>query len=694
MAIDVAQFHQVFFEECFESLDVMEARLLIMEPGEPDPDEINALFRTAHSIKGGSGTFGFPEIASFTHIVEALLDEIRDGHSSVTQECLNALLGSVDVLREMLIALEEGVEYQKEKVEQHKEALIALLSEDSEIRLHPPSDPSEKQAESDVTGWKIQFRPLPHLMQSGNDPLRIIRDLAALGELDLQPDMGGLPRFAELQPEQCYLAWNMRLMGSVPRKAVEEIFAWVEDDCELVIDPIRKSPEAQERREQGGGRRGSDRRGNDRRQADRRFPLDRRRGDRRAGGAVLPGSSSMRVDLHKLNTLVDLTNELVMTQKSLGMMDEELDAEGIERLREGMARLTRQTRELQKNILQARELQISFVFGRFAHLVHDLGDEMGKKIELVTVGDELGVDKAVFEKIGDPLVHLVRNSFDHGIELPQERIAAGKPETGTIRIEAIKRPDGLLFEVQDDGRGLDRKQILNKAIAQGVVSADQKLSDKQIDELIFHPGLTTAGQVSDVSGRGVGMDVVRRNIQELGGQIDIESAQGVGSSILIRLPLTPNVMQGRVVRVGGESYVIPSASIVDAIPLQAGVIDLSAGGEGHISFGDERLSIIRLQRLFGIDTGHTGDLAHGQLLIVDGDGGRRGLLVDHLEAEVQQVVVKALEDNYQRIEGLNGAAILDDGSVALVLDISGVIRLARDLPVRVPQHIITSQEVH
>jgi two-component system chemotaxis sensor kinase CheA len=694
MAIDVAQFHQVFFEECFESLDVMEARLLIMEPGEPDPDEINALFRTAHSIKGGSGTFGFPEIASFTHIVEALLDEIRDGHSSVTQECLNALLGSVDVLREMLIALEEGVEYQKEKVEQHKEALIALLSEDSEIRLHPPSDPSEKQAESDVTGWKIQFRPLPHLMQSGNDPLRIIRDLAALGELDLQPDMGGLPRFAELQPEQCYLAWNMRLMGSVPRKAVEEIFAWVEDDCELVIDPIRKSPEAQERREQGGGRRGSDRRGNDRRQADRRFPLDRRRGDRRAGGAVLPGSSSMRVDLHKLNTLVDLTNELVMTQKSLGMMDEELDAEGIERLREGMARLTRQTRELQKNILQARELQISFVFGRFAHLVHDLGDEMGKKIELVTVGDELGVDKAVFEKIGDPLVHLVRNSFDHGIELPQERIAAGKPETGTIRIEAIKRPDGLLFEVQDDGRGLDRKQILNKAIAQGVVSADQKLSDKQIDELIFYPGLTTAGQVSDVSGRGVGMDVVRRNIQELGGQIDIESAQGVGSSILIRLPLTPNVMQGRVVRVGGESYVIPSASIVDAIPLEAGVIDLSAGGEGHISFGDERLSIIRLQRLFGIDTGHTGDLAHGQLLIVDGDGGRRGLLVDHLEEEVQQLVVKALEDNYQRIEGLNGAAILDDGSVALVLDISGVIRLARDLPVRVPQHIITSQEVH
>ncbi len=693
MAVDVAQFHQVFFEESFESLDIMEARLLIMEPGEVDPEEINAVFRTAHSIKGGSGTFGFPEIAAFTHIIEALLDEMRDGRSPVTSECISTLLRTVDALREMLIAAEEGNPYDHQLVQQRKDELIALLRDDSEIRNAENANAAQPPLENEhsVAGWNISFRPLPPLMRNGNDPLRIIRNLAALGELDVQVDTEALPRLEELDPEQCYLAWTLHLAGDIPRKAVEEIFAWVEDECELVIEPVvstdsppqryaAKSSSADERREGNGERRRDDRRQNDRRQGDRRFPLDRRRGDRRSGGAVLPGSSSIRVDLYKINTIFSLMGELMMTQASLGLMDDELDAEGVERLREGVARLRRQTQELQENILQMRELPIRFVFGRFPRLIHDLSEEMGKKIELVTVGEELEVDKAVFEKIGDPLVHLVRNSLDHGIEIQQERTAAGKPETGTIRIEAMRRQDEIVFEVRDDGRGLDRERILKKALAQGLVSADQKLMGKQVDELIFHPGFTTAGQVSDVSGRGVGMDVVRRNVRELGGYIDIESKQGSGCSILICVPKAPTVLEGLMVMVGEEIYVIPSASIIETIQVQPDRVDVQAGEGKRIRFEGEMLSVIRLHRLFDIENASVTDLPDGQLVIVEGDGGRYGLLVDDVAEEAQQVVLKPLEENYHRIEGITGSTILSDASVALILDISGIIRLARSLP--------------
>ncbi len=688
MAIDVAQFHKVFFEESFESLDIMEARLLIMEPGEVDPEEINAVFRTAHSIKGGSGTFGFPEIAAFTHIVEALLDEMRDGSSPVTSEYINTLLRSVDTLREMLIAAEEGNPYDSQLVQKRKDELIALLSDDSEIHS-AKTDKGDREAtekEQGVTGWNISFRPLPPLMRNGNDPLRIIRNLAALGELEVQVDTGALPRFRELDPEQCYLAWTLHLTGDISRKAVEEIFAWVEDECELVIEPLAPSGQAphaqveEERRGTGGERHRDDRRkSNDRRQADRRFPLDRRRGDRRAGGAVLPGSSSIRVDLHKINTIFSLMGELMMTQTSLGLMDEELDAEAIERLREGVARLRRQTQELQENIMQMRELPIRFVFGRFPRLVHDLSEEMGKKIELVTVGEELEVDKAVFEKIGDPLVHLVRNSLDHGIETPQERIAAGKPETGIIRIEAMRRQDKVVFEVRDDGRGLDRKRIMNKAMEQGLLGADHDLMGKQIDELIFHPGFTTAEQVSDVSGRGVGMDVVRRNIRELGGYVDIESKLGGGSSILICVPKAPTLVEGLMVMVGEEIYVIPSASIIESIQVLPDMVDAQAGEGERIRFEGETLSVIRLHQLFDIANAQAAKLTDGKLVVVEGDGGRFGLLVDDQAEERQQMVVKSLEENYHRIEGITGTTILSDATVALILDISGIIRLARNL---------------
>ena len=689
MAIDVAQFHQVFFEESFESLDIMEARLLIMEPGAVDPEEINAVFRTAHSIKGGSGTFGFPEIAAFTHVVEALLDEMRDGRSPITSECINTLLRSVDALREMLIAAEEGNPYDSQLVQKRKEELTALLSDDSEIRSTETAKANRQAVEKEqsVTGWHIAFRPLPPLMRNGNDPLRIIRNLAALGELDVQVDTGALPRFRELDPEQCYLTWTLHLSGDIPRKAVEEIFAWVEDECELVIEPLapsRHASQAQvedERRNAGGERRrGERRKSNDRRQGDRRFPLDRRRGDRRAGGAVLPGSSSIRVDLHKINTIFSLMGELMMTQTSLGLMDEEFDAERIERLREGIGRLRSQTRELQENILQMRELPIRFVFGRFPRLVHDLGEEMGKKIELVTVGEELEVDKAVFEKIGDPLVHLVRNSLDHGIETPQERLAAGKPEIGTILIEAMRRQDEIVFEVRDDGRGLDRERILSKALAQGLMSTDHKLMGKQVYELIFHPGFTTAGQVSDVSGRGVGMDVVRRNVRELGGYIDIESKQGSGCSILICVPKAPTVLEGLMVMASDEIYVIPSASIIETIQVPPDMVDAQAGERECIRFEGETLPVIRLQRLFDIENIQAENSTDGQLVVVQGDGGRYGLLVDDLADERQQVVVKPLEKNYHRIEGITGSTILSDASVALILDISGIIRLARNLP--------------
>jgi two-component system chemotaxis sensor kinase CheA len=360
----------------------------------------------------------------------------------------------------------------------------------------------------------------------------------------------------------------------------------------------------------------------------------------------------------------------------LGMLGDDFEMSRLERLKEGLAQLERHTRELQESVMQIRMVPISFSFSRFPRLVHDLSTKLGKQIDLRMTGESTEVDKTVIEKIGDPLVHLVRNSLDHGIESPQERVAAGKPPTGTVHLGASHRGGNIVIEIRDDGRGLPRDRILAKAVERGLVDPEDDLSDKDVYDLIFQPGFSTAEQVSDVSGRGVGMDVVRRNINELGGAIEIDSAPGQGSAIIIRLPLTLAILDGQTIRIGSETYIVPLVSIVESIQLKPSMLNTVLGKGETFTLREEYLPIVRMHEVFGVEDHDAKALTDGILVVVEGEGRKCGLFVDDLLGQ-QQVVIKSLEANYHRVEGISGATILGDGSVALILDIPGLMRLSK-----------------
>ncbi len=697
MAIDMSQFHQVFFEESFEGLEIMESGLLDMDHGVVDSEEINAIFRAAHSIKGGSGTFGFSEVANFTHVVETLLDRMRDGSYQVTQKAVTELLESVDVIRNLLTAAQDGTEVEAFMVNEKCKDLLEIMSDaDDDLRevqdtaadkpVTPAVAPRPPQAVTPdpiTVGWHIVFRPLAHLSRTGNDPLRIIRELAGLGDLQVDVDTSAIPELANMEAESCYLSWDLHLIGDIPRAVVDDIFDWVEDDCDLVVIPILSKEQKEEPEPEQVAADAvplveqpmEERRQDGRRKASRRAPLDRRGGDRRTNQSAI-GSSSIRVDIEKVDSLINMVGELVITQSMLSMMGEDFTIDRIGRLQDGLDQLERHTRDLQESVMQIRMLPISFAFNRFPRMVHDLSVEMGKKAELTMFGENTEVDKTVIEKISDPLVHLVRNSLDHGIEMPEQRQAAGKPETGSIELTALHKGGNIIVEIKDDGKGLAAERILERAMEQGLITQDHELSEQQIYELIFQPGFSTVNTVSSLSGRGVGMDVVRRNIYELGGSIGIESEEGVGTVFTIRLPLTLAILDGQVISVGSDTYIMPLVSIIESLQMRPDMLNMVAGRGETVKLRDDYIPIIRLHEIFEIEDPKTVDLCSGLLMVVEGDGRRCGLFVDDLIGQ-QQVVVKSLESNYQHVDGISGATILGDGSVALILDVPGIFHLAR-----------------
>ncbi len=682
MSIDMAQFHQVFFEESFEGLEVMESGLMELEPGSADSETINAIFRAAHSIKGGSGTFGFKAIADFTHVMETLLDEMRDGKREVTRDNTDILLRSVDCLREMLEAAQAGDEADADRVRQHQSELEQELANSGGGSAAAAPSAQAPDSSAPAGRWRIAFKPRANLFQTANDPLPLMRELGELGALEIEPDLSRVPDFDQLEPEDCYLQWNLVLDAAVDKARIEEVFAWVEDLCELSIEPLSGDAAAPaeeaasqqmipQRRAEDQGARGADRRQSDRRKSERR------------GGGGGAAQSSIRVETGKIDALINMVGELVITQSMLGLLGEKIEdrqavtPQDIEKMLDGLMQLERNTRELQESVMQVRMMPISFTFSRFPRLVRDLSGKLGKKIELRLEGETTEVDKTVIEKIGDPMVHLVRNSLDHGIEMPEERIAAGKPETGTIELNAYHQGGNIVIEIKDDGRGMDKDKLFSKAVEKGLIDEDAVLSDGQIYELIFMPGFSTAEQVSDVSGRGVGMDVVRRNIQELGGSVEIDSAPGVGTTITIRLPLTLAILDGQTVIVGGENYIIPIISIIESLQIKPDMVS-RVGGQGEtFRLREEYIPIIKLHEIFGFD-GPARDLQEGLLVVVEAEGEHVGLFVDDLLGQ-QQVVIKSLEANYKKIEGFSGATILGDGSVALILDMPGILKLNKSL---------------
>jgi two-component system chemotaxis sensor kinase CheA len=656
MNIDMQRFHATFFEESREGLEAMESGLLSLEQGSRDGDLINSIFRAAHSIKGGSATFGFEAIAGLTHVLETLLDELRAGQREVGAPAIDAMLASVDVLRSLLAEAEHGQPADPGAVETVRARLNAVLSGHDAAAT---TQAAERPADDVPEGWRIDFSPAPSLFMSGNDPLRILRELEHLAPLEVACRLDRLPGFAQMDPLEAYLAWDLGLIGKVPRSAVDDAFAWVVDDCELDIKPIERQTAAPVAAPT----------------ATTDTPVVAAASATAAPAANDTAESSIRVSVDKIDGLINLVGELVITQAMLKQVSGVLDPVQCERLFAGLDLLERNTRDLQEAVIGVRMLPVDAVFRRFPRLVRDLSARLGKQVRLRTIGEGTELDKGLIERIADPLVHLVRNSIDHGLELPEARREAGKDETGTITLAASHQGGHIVIEVSDDGRGLNRERILAKALERGL-HVPENPSDAQIWDLIFQPGFSTAEAVTDLSGRGVGMDVVRRNIQALGGEVQLESTAGAGTRVVIRLPLTLAILDGMAVSVGEETLILPLSYVLEALQPQGEDVRTLAGEGRVLRVRGEYLPMVSLSEYYAYGERRTAD---SLVVVVEGDGQKLALEVDELIGQ-QQVVVKNIENNYRRIDGISGATILGDGRVALIVDIGGLVR-----SLRVPQ---------
>jgi two-component system chemotaxis sensor kinase CheA len=692
MSLAMEQFHEVYFAESFELLDAMEAALLRLAPGDADVETVNTIFRVAHSIKGGAGMFGFNEIGSFTHTLETLLDELRCGRLQVSAPMCDGLLQSVDVIRAMLTSQQkqQPLELSVSQVlqEQFRRMVAPVAPADAAPEATPPPAPQlEPQPQSQlqpqrqpqaagVPLWRIRFTALPNLLARGIDPGRLFEDLAGLGELTVAADLTALPGLATIEPAHCHICWELQLATALPRASIEMIFDWAEGDCRLEIERLdAPAPVALVR-------------GPDPAPEPQPAPVSASQPvavpapepapsaptQAAAPAPAAAEASSIRVAIEKIDELLNVVGEVVITHSMLGQLAKDFEGVNADRLRAGLTQLESNVRELQESVMRVRMLPVGSVFSRFPRLVRDLSTRLGKQIRLQLSGEQTELDKTVLERIGDPLVHLVRNSIDHGIELPAERLAAGKPAEGLVHLNAYHKGGNINIVISDDGRGLHRDRLIEKARSRGLIGQDAVLTDAEAWELIFMPGFSTAEQTTDLSGRGVGMDVVRRNIKELGGSVVLASAPGKGTTTTITLPLTLAIVDGQSVQVGSETYIVPLVGIIESLQLKEGdARQVFEHGE-VFHFRGHYLPVIRLHEVFGVEP-RSRQLADGLLMVVEGDGRRAGLFIDELLGQ-QQVVIKSMETHYARIAGVGGATILGEGTVALILDVPGLIRLA------------------
>lgn len=747
--IDLSQFHEVFFEESGEGVDTMESGLLSLDPNQPNEETINNVFRAAHSIKGGAATFGFQEVADFTHVLETLLDNVRGGEVSIEDELIQLLLESVDFLKHLLgeakaerPVAEADIEVQVARLAGFEAGSAAVAEAVSTTPATtgentPTNDTAPGVDSTGKTHWKITFVPEPELFKTGNDPYRIIRELTEFGEVRTLLDESALPLLSDMDPESCYLSWEIRLTNSTATEAdIMEVFDWVLDEARITLtetdasgnaivaaeisaeaedigeaesapseeisaevdvdvsdaesirpagdEPIAAAPEvAVDIEAPGAPEPAADTAQAETNAADDKAeraekPAEPAKPVRTAAERVhhVPEVTSIRVNIERVDMLVNLVGELVITQSMLSRFKEHEDAQLFADLIRGIEQLEENTRELQEHTMRIRMLPIDNVFQRMPRLIRDLSKTLGKEVELVMQGNTTEVDKTVLEKISDPLTHLVRNSLDHGIEGPDERTANGKSSPGTVQISAYHEGGSIVIEVQDDGRGLNRRVIFDKAVEKGIIEADAEMTDQEIDLLIFAPGFSTAEQISDVSGRGVGMDVVKNNIEQLGGHIEVRSQAGEGSCFTIKLPLTLAIIEGQLVRVGTDVFIIPLLSIVKSTRIDADKHNVVGGNANMFHLEDDYIPIVPLKDVYHIESDND-DITKGILVIVDSVE-RFGIVVDEVLGQ-QQVVVKSLETNFKEVPTISGATILGDGTVAMILDMAGLLRETRQM---------------
>ncbi|WP_311224144.1 MULTISPECIES: chemotaxis protein CheW [unclassified Acidovorax] len=690
---DLSQFYQIFFEEAGENLDQMEQMLLHLDLTNANDEELNGIFRCAHSIKGGSATFGFSDVAELTHQMESLLDRLRRHELQPVPQMVDVLLESADASRSLLARHQAGGQGEAVSTTELVRRISELASGSVPAAAAPapaptpapapvaaPMAPSMPAAAPAVPGGprslQIDIGPMERASQA--DAIKeLFRDIPGLGSIsDVEASVPGMRSFAvettstdddlldlfafHVAKEQV----SIRLAGgqesaeaeAAPAIAEGESYGFFSDspgmpaEVAQAVQPAAAQP------------------------ATAVATRVAATAEPKVVTQAQMESTTIRVAVNKVDQLINLVGELVITQAMLAQNSRGLDGGVYQQLLAGLADLDRNTRDLQESVMSIRMIPMSIVFNRFPRMLRDLANKLDKKVDFVTLGEATELDKSLVEKITDPLTHLVRNSCDHGIEMPSERLAAGKPEHGTITLSASHQGGSIVIEVRDDGKGLSREKILRKARERGLDVSDQ-MTDPEVWGLIFAPGFSTADVVTDVSGRGVGMDVVKKNIAALNGSVEIDSAEGYGMRVSVRLPLTLAIMDGMSVGVGEEVYILPLSSVVESFQVNPDDVNTVAQGSQLVKVRDEYMPVISLERAFQVPRGDSGKSSN-IMVVVEADGSRVALLVDELLGQ-HQVVVKNLETNYRKVPNVSGATILGDGTVALILDTGALVRRAR-----------------
>ncbi|AXF64249.1 MULTISPECIES: chemotaxis protein CheA [unclassified Leclercia] len=667
MSMDISDFYQTFFDEADELLADMEQHLLDLVPEAPDSEQLNAIFRAAHSIKGGAGTFGFTILQETTHLMENLLDEARRGEMQLNTDIINLFLETKDIMQEQLDAYKSSQEPDAASFEYICNALRQLALE-----------AKGETAAVAVSPAKLSVvEPAPAAAPAADDRLRVV--LSGLKESEvnlLEEELSNLATLSNVVKGKDTLAAN--LDGGISKDDVIAVLCFVIEPEQIDFETVTDAPVAETAEVAEVAAAPAVPAVAPAAPALKPVPGESaapNRGEREKPAARSSESTSIRVAVEKVDQLINLVGELVITQSMLAQRSNELDPVNHGDLITSMGQLQRNARDLQESVMSIRMMPMEYVFSRFPRLVRDLAGKLNKQIELTLMGSSTELDKSLIERIIDPLTHLVRNSLDHGIELPKNRVAAGKSPVGNLILSAEHQGGNICIEVTDDGAGLNRERILAKAMSQGM-AVSENMTDEEVGMLIFAPGFSTAEQVTDVSGRGVGMDVVKRNIQEMGGHVEIKSKQGSGTTIRILLPLTLAILDGMSVKVADEVFILPLNAVMESLQPREEDLHPLAGGERVLEVRGEYLPLVELWKVFDVDGAKT-EATQGIVVILQSAGRRYALLVDQLIGQ-HQVVVKNLESNYRKVPGISAATILGDGSVALIVDVSALQGLNRE----------------
>jgi len=707
----MAAVKQTFFQECEEQLAELETGLLAMERGEAESDTVNAVFRAVHSIKGGAGAFSLEDLVQFAHVFETTLDHVRNGALEPTADVMGVMLRAADLLADLVAAARDGHTVDSGRSEVLVGELTALCPGGAEAEAEEEDDMSDFSftpvtvafdfSDAPVVdagrSYTITFKPRPELYAKGNETVLVLRELERLGELDISCDASGLPSLAELDPEGAYLEWTIKLTTEKGEDAIREVFEFVEWDSSLTIQAADAGSDGETatgstedafaallRSIQGDAAAvpaataeiiplplAEEREAVAEVEAQPAKAAAARNSESGANASA-GAPQTIRADLERVDRLIDLVGELVINQAMLSQRVMEAGHVPGSAVALGLDELEHLTREIQDCVMAIRAQAVKSVFQRIPRLVREVAGMTGKQVRLITDGEGTEVDKTVIDRLNDPLTHMIRNAIDHGLEKPEVRIAAGKPAEGVVRLSAMHRSGRIVIEVADDGAGINRSRVKAIAAEKGLIAADAVLSDEEIDNLIFLPGFSTASEVSNISGRGVGMDVVKRSIQGLGGRLSITSRPGKGSTFTMSLPLTLAVLDGMVVTVADQTLVVPLTAIIETLQPKAADVHGLGGGSRVIAIRDAFTPLIDVGRELGFRNAASDPLA-GVAILVETEGGRRSaLLVDTILGQ-RQVVIKSLESNYRHVPGIAAATILGDGRVALIIDVDTVI---------------------